>query len=164
MRAKSDIISELFAAYDGDVKLLVSDLKKHATKFKKSSKKKTDYTKNSVVAEARGISRLYHPGKDNQVTALDDVSVRIHESEIVALVGPSGSGKSTLLNIFAGLDKPSNGTIVVGDSDITKMSDAELSPIVECRVNTPNMPHPVHSSSPCSSHLVGFLVGLGLGF
>lgn len=61
-----------------------------------------------------------------EVTALNGVSFRIGSGEKVALLGKSGSGKSTLLNLIGGLDRPTSGSIVVDDQDLTRLSRTEL--------------------------------------
>jgi len=57
---------------------------------------------------------------------LMDLNLDVHEGEFIALMGPSGSGKTTLLNLIAGLDTPTEGTITVGDQQISSMSESEL--------------------------------------
>jgi putative ABC transport system ATP-binding protein len=61
-----------------------------------------------------------------RVTALDKVSLRIEKGGIVSLVGPSGSGKSTLLNLIGGLDRPSEGQIVLDDIPLSGLPDDEV--------------------------------------
>jgi putative ABC transport system ATP-binding protein len=60
------------------------------------------------------------------VTILDDVTMSIPPKQMVAVMGPSGSGKSTLLGLIAGLDRPTEGTIVLDGSDITALSESRM--------------------------------------
>jgi putative ABC transport system ATP-binding protein len=60
------------------------------------------------------------------VTATNDISFQVPDGEFAAIVGRSGSGKSTLLSLLGALDKPTSGSIVVGEKDLTKLSDREL--------------------------------------
>ena len=65
--------------------------------------------------------------RDTQVlTVLDKLSFTVDEGDFVALMGPSGSGKTTLLNLIAGIDRPTSGRIVVGDKEVSAMSEAAL--------------------------------------
>jgi putative ABC transport system ATP-binding protein len=77
----------------------------------------------TAVLEVDHVSKAYPGG----VTALDDVSLRIAEGELLAIVGPSGSGKSTLLNIMGTLDAPSQGTVRIDGQDVTTLKDRRLS-------------------------------------
>lgn len=77
------------------------------------------------VIKTKGIQKVYNP-KKIPVNALNGVDLEIKQGEFTAIVGPSGSGKTTLLNIIGGLDNPTEGEIVVGGVDITKLSDNEL--------------------------------------
>ncbi len=79
----------------------------------------------SPAIELRGVSKSYTRGQQT-VPVLVDVSFRIAPGEFLALMGPSGSGKSTLLNLIAGIDRVDTGSIVVGDTDITTLSESEL--------------------------------------
>lgn len=60
------------------------------------------------------------------VTALNQVNLEIEEGEFTAIVGPSGSGKTTLLNMLGGLDKPTEGSILIDGTDITQMKENRL--------------------------------------
>ncbi len=75
--------------------------------------------------QTRALSRRYQVGAQ-PVAALDGVDLEVKRGEFVALVGPSGSGKSTLLNLLGGLDRPSGGSIRVGELELGRASEAEL--------------------------------------
>jgi putative ABC transport system ATP-binding protein len=61
-----------------------------------------------------------------EIPVLRNISLKIAEGDFLAFMGPSGSGKTTLLNLIAGIDKPTSGKIVIGDTDITELSETEL--------------------------------------
>ena len=72
-----------------------------------------------------GLKKYY--GKDeNLVKALDNVKLEINKGEFVAIVGTSGSGKSTLLHMLGGLDRPSEGKVIVDNKDIFSMDNDKL--------------------------------------
>src|SRR5918994_1476239 len=64
--------------------------------------------------EARNVTKRY-----GDFTALDDVSVAVRDGSLTALLGPSGGGKSTLLRVIAGLEEPDEGTVIIGDEEVT---------------------------------------------
>jgi putative ABC transport system ATP-binding protein len=78
-----------------------------------------------TAARAGGVTKAYGEGAAT-VLALDDVSVDIRLGRFTAIMGPSGSGKSTLLHLLAGLDRPTQGQVFIGETEITGMSDKEL--------------------------------------
>jgi putative ABC transport system ATP-binding protein len=71
------------------------------------------------------VSRVFRQG-DQEVRAMDHVSLRLQRGEFVALAGPSGSGKTTLLNVAGGLDRPDAGRVVVRGQDLGELSADEL--------------------------------------
>jgi putative ABC transport system ATP-binding protein len=79
----------------------------------------------SVAARAQGLVKVFGEG-DASVEALRGIDVAFGEGEFSAIMGPSGSGKSTLLHCLAGLDRPTSGLVFIGDVDLTKLSDKEL--------------------------------------
>lgn len=72
--------------------------------------------------------------KSETVRALRGVSFDVPEGDYVAIMGPSGSGKSTLLNLLGCLDKPTNGSLFLGEDDIAEMSDDQLAEIRSKRI------------------------------
>lgn len=82
----------------------------------------------SVLVDVQDICKVYNPG-ENEVRALDHVSVQIEEKEFVAIIGQSGSGKSTLMNMLGCLDVPTSGTYMLHGQDVSHMSDDALSDI-----------------------------------
>jgi putative ABC transport system ATP-binding protein len=71
------------------------------------------------------LTKIYGSGA-TAVTALDHVNLTIRESEFVAIMGPSGCGKSTLLHLLGGLDKPSEGHVLIGGHNLSDLNDDKL--------------------------------------
>ncbi|MFN0183351.1 MAG: ABC transporter ATP-binding protein [Aquabacterium sp.] len=78
------------------------------------------------MVRLRGVDHCY-PLHGGQVQALRGLSLQVRAGEFVAVVGPSGSGKSTLLNVLAGIDRPTQGEVVVGGHALQGLSERALS-------------------------------------
>jgi putative ABC transport system ATP-binding protein len=81
-----------------------------------------------ALIETRGLWKTYQMG-DEQIHALQGVSIQIQSGEYVAIMGPSGSGKSTLMNLIGCLDTPSQGTYLLNGKEVSQMNDNELARI-----------------------------------
>jgi len=77
------------------------------------------------IVQVVGVHKYFTRGSE-QTDVRQHLSLEVQEGEFLGLMGPSGSGKTTLLNLIAGLDKPSQGDIWVGDNKISQMSEGEL--------------------------------------
>lgn len=80
------------------------------------------------MIELKRVSKIYQMGQVN-VTALKDVDMKIQRGEFISIIGPSGSGKSTLLHTLGLLDVPSSGQYLLEETDVSRLSDKELSRI-----------------------------------
>lgn len=80
------------------------------------------------LVDIQDVCKIYNPG-ENEVRALDHVSLSIGEKEFVAIIGQSGSGKSTLMNMLGCLDTPTSGKYFLHGQDVSNMSDDEQSDI-----------------------------------
>ncbi len=77
------------------------------------------------ILTTSNLCKRYGSG-ENEVTALENVSISIEDGEFVSIIGSSGSGKSTLLNMLGGLDRPTSGDVTVSGNEIFKMNDEAL--------------------------------------
>ncbi|MCH5316633.1 MAG: ABC transporter ATP-binding protein [Eubacterium sp.] len=80
------------------------------------------------LIDVRDVYKIYNPG-ENQVNALDGVSLTIDEGEFVAIIGQSGSGKSTLMNMLGLLDTPTSGEYYINGTLVDDLTDDEMSKI-----------------------------------
>lgn len=78
-----------------------------------------------TVLQIKDLKKYYGKG-DSQVKALDGVTFDVYKGEMLVLLGNSGCGKSTLLNIIGGMDSPTSGEVLLGDTNITSFKDREL--------------------------------------
>ena len=79
---------------------------------------------NSFI-ELKNVKKTYVVG-EQKFNALDGINLSINQGEFVVILGPSGAGKSTLLNLLGGMDKATSGSIMIGENDIAKYNDKEL--------------------------------------
>lgn len=90
-------------------------------------------TNTATVARAVNLTKTYGTG-DTQVTALDAVTADFARGEFTAIMGPSGSGKSTLMHCLAGLDAATSGSVLIGDTDLTGLSDKQMTALRRDRI------------------------------
>jgi putative ABC transport system ATP-binding protein len=85
----------------------------------------TEEEQGRYAARVQHLTKTYGSG-DAQVVALDDVTVDLHAGEFTAVMGPSGSGKSTLMHCCAALDTATRGSVLIGETDLSRLKDREL--------------------------------------
>ena len=85
------------------------------------------------TVETENLSRIFGSGAA-QVTALDNVSLEVAHGEFVAVMGPSGCGKSTLLHLVGGLDRPTEGTVMIEGQDLSGLDDDTLTDLRRKRI------------------------------
>src|SRR5437588_3553757 len=88
----------------------------------------------AVPAVALRDVRKVHGRGEGAVVALDGVSAALSPGSFTAIMGPSGSGKSTFLNVAAGLDRPTSGSVALGDTDLAHLSERRLTTLRRERV------------------------------
>ena len=87
------------------------------------------------LIEIKDLYKIYSEGQENEVRALDGVSLSIESGEFVAIVGQSGSGKSTMMNILGCLDVPTRGSYILDDIPIASRTEKELAAIRSKKVS-----------------------------
>jgi putative ABC transport system ATP-binding protein len=85
------------------------------------------------AARATDLVKVYGSG-DTAVRALDGVTIDFPRGQFTAVMGPSGSGKSTLMHCMAGLDRPTSGNVFVGDTDLTRLNERQLTVLRRDRI------------------------------
>lgn len=79
----------------------------------------------NIILQAKDLKKYYGKG-ETEVHALDGVNLEIEAGKFIAIIGTSGSGKSTLLNMLGGLDNPTSGTVTIGNTELSKLKDEQL--------------------------------------
>src|SRR3712207_7598235 len=77
------------------------------------------------ILEVHNVKKIYGD-KGARVEALSNLSFSVNEGEFIAIMGESGSGKTTLLNIVSSLDRPTEGSVLIGGKDIGRMKEKDL--------------------------------------
>ncbi|WP_291681747.1 ABC transporter ATP-binding protein [Blautia sp.] len=80
------------------------------------------------LIKVRDLCKVYNPG-ENEVRALDHINLEVDTGEFVAIIGQSGSGKSTFMNMLGCLDTPTSGTYFLNGTDVSTMTDNQLSAV-----------------------------------
>jgi len=88
---------------------------------------------NNPVLACHGLAKSYSDGT-SKIDVLRQIDLEVNESEMIAIVGTSGSGKSTLLHLLGGLDKPTQGQVILNGKDIHQVSERE-----KCRLRNNNL-------------------------
>lgn len=99
----------------------------------------------------KNISKIYNKGNEDEVSALNDVSIEIPQGEFVVIVGTNGSGKSTMLNLLLGTQIPTEGNIVINNNDITTLPEYKRSKWISMVFQ-----NPAHGTAPELSILENF--------
>lgn len=124
---KKTYVRKLLELYEGNEEEIIRDVKSLGSlRGIGNTDRYIPSEDESPLITVKRLSRTYKSGR-NKVEAVKSVSFDIYEKEIVALTGTSGSGKSTLLHLLGGLDKPTEGEIVIDGVNIGKLSDRKLS-------------------------------------
>ena len=79
----------------------------------------------AIMLDCQTLSRVYSEGPQD-LTVLDKLNLQVRAGERVAIVGSSGSGKTTLLNLLGGLDRPSEGSVVIAEQPLSGLNEAAL--------------------------------------
>ena len=79
----------------------------------------------TIILQTKDVKKYYGKG-ETEVHALDGVNLEIEAGKFVAIIGTSGSGKSTLLNMLGGLDTPTSGSVTIGNTELSKLKEEQL--------------------------------------
>lgn len=119
-------IREFLSLFDDDSLRAVRAIHSYTSAERQRPAKAVVTADGPVLVDLQDVKKTYKVGGE-KIAALDGVSLQIKEGEFIALTGTSGSGKSTLLQIIGGLDKPTEGVVMVDGANLKKMRDGTLS-------------------------------------
>src|SRR5947209_15904379 len=80
---------------------------------------------NNLLVNVDTVEKVFHRGSE-EIHVLSNLNLKVPKGEFLALMGPSGSGKSTLLNLIGGLDRPTRGSVEIGEDRIDELGDRKL--------------------------------------
>lgn len=83
----------------------------------------------TTIIHTENVSKIYHAGMQDEVTAVDNVTVEVNQGQLLVLKGPSGSGKTSLLSLLGCMCRPTSGKIVINDRDVAKLPEKFLTGI-----------------------------------
>lgn len=130
MAARSQPVEDFVSQFDGDVAAAKAALEQYVAQHPGPARSRPARSgrkpATEVIVSVQNVVREYRRGK-RPVNALNGVSLDVHQGEFLALTGASGSGKSTLLQLIGGLDRPTNGRLVIDGQDINQLKDEALS-------------------------------------
>lgn len=119
-------IRVLLSEFDDDPLRAVRAIKAYINEQSEIRVKKPRPPRGKILLSVKDIKKTYKIGKQ-ELDVLHGISLDIHQGEFIAITGESGSGKSTLLQLMGGLDRPTSGSVLFGETDLGKLSDAKLS-------------------------------------
>ena len=102
-----------------------------------------------LLIDVRQMSKIYNEGRENEVRALDNISLKVKWGEFLCILGQSGSGKSTLMNILGCLDIPTYGTYYLNGQAVSDMKPSVLSGIRNREIGRTGR---MHSVRPAEKH------------
>ena len=126
-------IRQYLDAFGGDAKAATKALEDFAAMRERRAARMERQPQGEVLIRVQDLAKIYRVGRQD-IAALGGVSLNIHKGEFVALTGSSGSGKSTLLQLIGGLDKPTSGSVMIGDKNLMKLGDREISQFRNCTI------------------------------
>ena len=118
----------------------------------------------NIILKGEHLTKVYQSGKAEPFTALDDVTIGIKRAELTILKGRSGSGKTTLINMLSALDKPTSGTVVMDDVEISSLNTEKMEEFRRVHMGRAEYIHPTPRWDAFDPHFPGFQYTPGFPF